>query len=75
MQGFLFTKQECCELSFLIRAELDELLFDLQDPYLSVEQVSQVENRYRRLFQILTRFADQEEIIPYLRNFKTKKMD
>lgn len=47
MLGFLFNDRECKELDYVLRKELDEMLFDLNDKRLDEEIKAAIEARYR----------------------------
>ncbi len=68
MLGFLFNDKECRELHYVLRKELDEMLFDLHDQRMDSEIKVAVENRYRVIFRMYARLASPKEIQKYARN-------
>lgn len=72
MMGFLFSARECSEIKYLIRKELEEVLFDLGD-YRTDEIVRKtMEERYHMLFRMYARFVSSKELAKYIRNKKYK---
>ena len=68
MIGLLFNDRECKELDYILRKELDELLFDLKDERLDIITKSAVEARYHVIFRMFARLASPKEISKYARN-------
>jgi len=68
MIGLLFNDSECKELDYILRKELDELLFDLKDQNLDVLTKTAIESRYHILFRMFARMASPKEISKYARN-------
>lgn len=68
MIGFLFNERECKELDYVIRKELDEMLFDLKDQRVDSKAKAAIEARYRIVFRMYTRLASSKEISKYARN-------
>ena len=68
MLGFLFNEMECSELAYMLRKELDEMMFDLKDKQLGREVCSAIEKRYRVVFRMYARLASPNEISRYARN-------
>ncbi|MDB5053097.1 MAG: hypothetical protein JWM44_1147 [Bacilli bacterium] len=68
MIGFLFNDLECKELNYLLRKELDEMLFDLCDPREDESAKFSIEARYRIVFRMFARLASPKEISKYARN-------
>lgn len=73
MLGALFLEKEICEIEYLIKKELEELSFDLNDEQLNHVVRHAMEERYQILFKILRRFAGHGDCLRYLRS--SKKMD
>lgn len=67
MLGFLFNERECRELDFLLRKELDEMLFDLKDKKLGKDVRAAIEMRYKIVFRMYARVASPKEISRYAR--------
>lgn len=68
MLGFLFSERECRELDYVLRKELDEMLFDLNDKLIEAELKSAIEARYKVIFRMYARLASPKEISKYARN-------
>jgi hypothetical protein len=68
MIGFLFNERECKELDYVLRKELDEMLFDLNDQRIDSNAKVAIEARYRIVFRMYTRLASSKEISKYARN-------
>jgi hypothetical protein len=68
MIGFLFNERECKELDYVLRKELDEMLFDLNDQNIDSCAKGSIETRYRVVFRMYTRLASSKEISKYARN-------
>ena len=68
MLGFLFNAKECKELDYLLRKELDEMLFDLSDKKMDKEMKHAIEQRYKVVFRMYARLASPKEISRYARN-------
>ncbi|MET3699882.1 hypothetical protein SAMN05877753_1142 [Bacillus oleivorans] len=72
MFGMLLSSQEQKELQYLIKKEMDEILFDLEDERISHVVKRSMEERYKILFSMLQRVAPKNEYIAYLRSKKYK---
>jgi hypothetical protein len=68
MIGFLFNERECKELDYVLRKELDEMLFDLNDKRIDQEIKGAIESRYKIIFRMYARLASPKEISRYARN-------
>ncbi|EGL14469.1 hypothetical protein ACFVVQ_27890 [Paenibacillus chitinolyticus] len=68
MLGFLFNDRECRELDYVLRKELDEMLFDLNDKRMDEEIKKAIESRYKVIFRMYARLASPREISKYARN-------
>lgn len=68
MLGFLFNDRECRELDYVLRKELDEMLFDLNDKRIDQEIKGAIESRYKVIFRMYARLATPKEISKYARN-------
>lgn len=74
MLGFLFNERECKELSYMLRKELDEMLFDLSDKRLEAEIRDAISKRYRIVFRMYARIASPKELSKYARNHRNVTM-
>ncbi|MBN6187535.1 hypothetical protein JQN58_11265 [Aneurinibacillus sp. BA2021] len=72
MMGFLFSTRECSEVKYLIRKELEEVLFDLGDHHMDEMVRKAMEQRYMILFKLYARFVSSKELSKYIRNKKYK---
>ncbi|TCP24203.1 hypothetical protein EV207_12676 [Scopulibacillus darangshiensis] len=68
MLGALFLDKEACEVEYLIKKELEELIFELNDERINHVVKRAMEERYQILFKILLRFTTQSDCLRYLRN-------
>jgi hypothetical protein len=68
MIGFLFNERECRELDYVLRKELDEMLFDLNDKRIDSDIKGAIESRYKVIFRMYARLASPKEISRYARN-------
>lgn len=68
MLGFLFNERECRELDYVLRKELDEMLFDLSDKVIEIDLKTAIEARYKIIFRMYARLASPKEISRYARN-------
>lgn len=73
MLGFLFNKRECRELDYVLRKELDEMLFDLKDQRLDRNMKEAIEARYKVIFRMYARIAPPKELSKYARNTMYQK--
>ena len=65
MLGFLFNDQECKELSYLLRKELDEMLFDLRDGRIDGHIRQAIKTRYKVIFRMYAKLASPKELSKY----------
>lgn len=68
MIGFMFNERECRELDYLLRKELDEMIFDLNDTHMKQEVKAAIEQRYKIVFRMYARLASPREISRYARS-------
>jgi hypothetical protein len=68
MLGFLFNERECRELDYVLRKELDEMLYDLSDKRMDNEIKGAIEARYKVIFRMYARLASPKDISKYARN-------
>ncbi|WP_445492974.1 hypothetical protein [Niallia sp. 03133] len=77
MIGLLLNKTEVKEIEYLIKRELDEIIFDLNDERIDKSVKKAMMIRYQELFSLLKRIASPKECLQYIiRNKKyiDKKM-
>lgn len=74
MLGMLFSEKECSELDYVLRKELDEMLFDLSDHRLDLDIRQAIAKRYKTVFRMYARFAPSKELSKYARKAKIPQM-
>ncbi|CAI8736999.1 MULTISPECIES: hypothetical protein [Bacillus] len=67
MLGIMITKEEQKEIEYVLKRELDELLFDFADERIHDVVKKTMEERYKILFCLFRRVANTEECIRYVR--------
>ncbi|ARI75358.1 hypothetical protein [Halobacillus mangrovi] len=66
MYGIMINEQERREVEYLLKREMEEIMFDLGDHRIDQNLKNAMEDRYEVLFQIFRRFANRDEILQYL---------
>lgn len=66
MIGMLINDMEQSEIEYLIKRELEELIFDMGDHRLDQLVRKAMSDRYKVLFQLFKRVANEHEIIKYV---------
>jgi len=66
MLGLLVNEMEQKEIEYLIKRELEELLLDLEDNRIDQMVKRAMRERYRLLFQLLRRVANEQECMKYI---------
>ncbi|WP_066175028.1 hypothetical protein [Bacillus marinisedimentorum] len=72
MLGLLINKKEEKEIEYLIKREMEELLFDFQDSRIDIRVKHSMEERYQILFRLLQRVTPPSE---YSKYYRTKYRD
>ena len=72
MLGILFNDRECRELHYILRKELDEMLFDLRDTRLDPDMRKAIESRYKVIFRMYARLASPKDLSRYALNRNTR---
>ncbi|MGN7297200.1 hypothetical protein [Ferdinandcohnia sp. SAFN-114] len=72
MIGLLVDQVEVKELEYLLKREMDEILFDVEDARIDHIVKRAMEERYQILFRLFKRIADPSECSRYIR---TKKLN
>ncbi|GGA87960.1 hypothetical protein [Ornithinibacillus halotolerans] len=72
MLGLMINHIEQKELEYLIKRELDEILFDLDDNRIDNLVKGAMKERYKILFQLLRRVANERECIRYMPKRRTQ---
>jgi hypothetical protein len=65
--GLLINQKEMKELEYLIKREMEEILFDFQDPRIDHVVKRAMEERYKILFNLYKRVAPSAECIKYIK--------
>ncbi|USK60028.1 hypothetical protein [Peribacillus asahii] len=73
MIGLMINEIEQKELEYVIKRELDEILFDLQDDRLDHLVKRAMNERYKILFNLFKRFASEHECLIYTRSTPMNK--
>ncbi|MDO3412930.1 hypothetical protein QWJ34_24415 [Saccharibacillus sp. CPCC 101409] len=68
MLGMMFNEMECKEFGYVLRKELDEMLFDLGDKRLDQDMRIAISKRYQTIFQMYARVAPSKELSKYVRD-------
>jgi len=66
MLGLLINQMEQKEIEYLLKRELEELLMDLEDHRIDELVKQTMRERYKVLFQLLRRFASEQECLKYM---------
>ena len=74
MLGILINQKEVKEMEYLIKREMDEILFDLRDDRIDHIVKRAMEERYKVLFTLFRRVASPNECLKYMRKDKTGRM-
>ncbi|MFD3449267.1 hypothetical protein ACFDTO_32345 [Microbacteriaceae bacterium 4G12] len=67
MIGLLVNQREWKELEYLLKREMDEILFDFEDARIDHVVKRAMEERYAILFRLFSRIATSEECTRYIR--------
>ncbi|CRK85322.1 hypothetical protein [Neobacillus massiliamazoniensis] len=74
MLGLLINEKEVKEIEYLIKREMDEILFDLRDERIDQIVKRAMEERYKILFTLFRRLASPNECFKYIRHDKKGRM-
>lgn len=72
--GILINEQEIKEIQYMIKRELDEILFDIKDERIDPMIKTAMEERYKTLFALFRRVAPSKECFQYMRSAKKNKL-
>ncbi|WP_026693521.1 hypothetical protein [Peribacillus kribbensis] len=75
MMGLLVTEKEIREMEYLIKREMDEILFDLSDSRIELIVKRSMEERYKILFKLFKRVAPPKECLLYMRTSEKEGME
>jgi hypothetical protein len=67
MFGLLINDKEKMELEYLLKREMDEILFDLQDDRIDHIVKRAINEKYNILFRLFKRVSTEEEILMYMK--------
>jgi hypothetical protein len=67
MLGFMLSEKESKELEYLLRKEMDELLFDLSDYRIDGSLRKAMDERYHTVFKMYRRVANTKDVSKYIR--------
>ncbi|MBU5595074.1 hypothetical protein KQI76_07835 [Amphibacillus sp. MSJ-3] len=70
MLGMIINEKELKELEYMIKKEMDELIFDLEDTRIDIIVKKAMYDRYQVLFQLFRRVATEQEVLKYIPNYK-----
>ena len=70
MLGFMVNVKEVQELEYLLKREMDELLFDFEDTRIDIIVKRAMEERYQILFNLYRRIASPADCAKYMRQKK-----
>jgi len=73
MFGLLINEKEVKEMEYLIKREMDEILFDLRDDRIDHIVKRAMEERYKVLFTLFRRVASPHDCLKYMRRKKDRK--
>ncbi len=69
----LINQKELKEMQYLIKREMDEILFDLKDDRIDHIVKRAMEERYKILFSLFKRVAAPNECLKYMLNRQKKE--
>lgn len=67
MIGLLINDKEKMELEYLLKREMDEILFDLQDDRIDHIVKRAINEKYNILFRLFKRVSTEDEILMYMK--------
>lgn len=67
MLAFIVNEKELRELEYMLKREMDEMLFDFEDERIDYMVKRAMEERYRIVFQLFMRITSPEECMRYTR--------
>ncbi|MBO8172806.1 MAG: hypothetical protein H0Z33_13075 [Bacillaceae bacterium] len=75
MLGFMLNQNECLELNYILRKELEEILLDLGDSRIEQTVKLAMRERYGVILKMFERVATPEEVHMYRLNGNLHKKD
>ena len=73
MIAIIMTEKELQEMEYLLKQELDELLYDFEDQLIEGIVKRAMEERYQILFKLLSKVSHPSMSIRYVRTKRYKK--
>lgn len=73
MLGLLINEKEKEELLYLLKREMDEILFDLLDERIDHVVKRAINEKYNILFNLFKRMGTEKECLAYVRANKSSK--
>ncbi|MGE7604773.1 hypothetical protein ACQKL5_20245 [Peribacillus sp. NPDC097675] len=73
MMGLLINDKEKEELLYLLKREMDEILFDLQDERIDHVVKRAIDEKYNILFNLFKRMGTERECLAYVRGKRSLK--
>jgi hypothetical protein len=70
--GLLINEREKQEIEYLLKREMDEILFDLKDGRIDHIVKRAMNERYEILFSLFKRIASHKECLQYIKTGKDK---
>ncbi|RHW33945.1 hypothetical protein D1B31_20440 [Neobacillus notoginsengisoli] len=67
MFGLLINEKEVKEIEYLVKREMEEILFDLEDDRIDTIAKQAMEDRYSVLFTLFRRIAQPGDCLKYMR--------
>ncbi|MDG4657905.1 hypothetical protein P6P90_12815 [Ectobacillus antri] len=67
MLGLILTEKEMKEIEYLLKREMDEILFDFEDERIDYVVKRSMEERYAILFQLFSRITAPVDRVQYIR--------
>jgi hypothetical protein len=64
--GLLIHEREKLEIQYLLKREMDEILYDLEEPRIDHIVKRAMKERYKILFSLFQRIAPQNECMNYI---------
>jgi hypothetical protein len=74
MLGLLIDEREMKEIEYLIKREMDEILFDLKDERIDHIVKRSMGERYKILFSLFKRIASDRDCIKYMPALQMKEL-
>jgi hypothetical protein len=66
MQAMLLNEMEIKEMQYLLKREMDEILYDLRDERIDLFIKTEMEERYKHLFTLFKRVAPPVDCMKYI---------